>query len=260
MKFYEGCAIVKIESWVPTRFRDYVARLFNIARNYPTYIALSSYTITTRIAGVLRRLAIAPGSAIICDYNAYTQFENYIELSEPVWIDVALLIPYATSKPCTKLSSLGIDIEIDPEIGVSTHCLESLDMNRLSTAVDDVLQGGLIDIEKCDTEVRNRIFVALKYNTFFLLWKVVGIGSPNTYAKIVKLPSELPPRIKVFLEPLARIGNNDVVLGIGRGYLSLLSPEDTSSEALYLTTLLLAYLLPPNSPRASLYITKVLGR
>ncbi|HID80424.1 MAG TPA: hypothetical protein EYP48_01760 [Ignisphaera sp.] len=260
MKFYEGCAIVKIESWVPTRFRDYVTKLFNIARNYPTYIALSSYTITTRIAGMLRRLAIAPGSAILCDYDAYIQFENYIELSEPVWIDAALLIPFATSKPCTKLSSFGIDIRIDPEVGVPTHCLEKLDVDGLSTAINDVLQGGLIDIEKCDIEVRDRIFVAVKYNIFFLLWKVVGIGTPSTYAKILKLPSELPPRVRVFLEPLARIGDNDVVLSIGRGYLSLFSPGDVNSETLYLITLLLAYLLPPNSPRASLYITKILGR
>ena len=97
----------------------------------------------------------------------------------------------------------------------------------------------------------------MKYNTFFLLWKAVGIGAPRVRVGVARLPHELPPRVKVFLEPLARVGDFDTVLGIGRGYLSLFTPLDSNSEALYLATLLLSYTMPPNSPRASLYITKL---
>ncbi len=257
MRFFEGCAIVKIESWAPTRFNDYVRKLFAIARDYPTYIALSSYTVVTRIAGIARRLAIAPGSAILCSYDAYTQFDDYIELSESVWIDAALLIPYATSRPCTKVSRLGIDIGVEPEFGIPTHCLESAEAEGLSKALVDIVQGGFVDVENCDIEVEDRILVALKYNTLFLLWKAIGTGAPRVHVGIARLPSELPPRVKVFLEPLTRVGSYDTVLGIGRGYLSLFTPLDSNSEALYLATLLLSYAITPNSPRASLYIARL---
>ncbi len=257
MRFFEGCAIVKIERWVPTRFNDYVRKLFAIARSYPTYIALSSYTVVTRIAGIARKLAIAPGSAILCSHDAYTQFNDYIELSESVWIDAALLVPYATTRPCAKVSKLGIDIGVEPEFGVPTHCLENTEAGELSKALADIVQGGFVDIENYDTEMEERILVALKYNTFFLIWKAIGIGAPRVRVGIARLPQELPPRVKVFLEPLVRVGNYDTVLGIGRGYLSLFTPLDSNSEALYLATLLLSYTMPPNSPRASLYIARL---
>ncbi len=257
MRFFEGCAIVRIESWVPTRFNDYVRKLFAIARGYPTYIALSSYTVVTRIAGVARKLAIAPGSAILCDHDAYTQFNDYIELSESVWIDAALLVPYATLRPCAKVSKLSIDIGVEPEFGVPTHCLESTEAEELSKALTDIVQGGFVDIENYDTEVEECILVALKYNTFFLIWKAIGIGTPRVRVGVAKLPHELSPRVKVFLEPLARVGSHDTVIGIGRGYLSLFTPLDSNSETLYLTTLLLSYTIPPSSPRASLYLSRL---
>ena len=256
MRFHEGCAVIRIEWWINTNRRiEYIRRLFEISHKTPTYIAITSSVIPTRIKGVIRRFAIAPGSAIICKSDFYSDFEDYIELSEPTWIDAKILIPYVRRNPCNKNEKLSIPISLDNEIGIENYCLEDLEKSELvEQSLRNIIQGGLVDVAQYEKEIQDTLMIALKFNEFFMFWKAMNIKKAITKSRIAKL--RITKMLEVFSEPLAKIGNLDIVLLVGQGYVILFDPLDDVSSTLYSTVVLLSHLLPYESPRAKRFLQK----
>ncbi len=249
MRFFEGCGIVGIEWWVREgRIEEYVRKLIDVSKRFPTYVAIHPSVVVTKIGGIRRRLAIAPGTAVLCDREALEEFGSFVELEEQVWIEAYLLVPYTRREPCGFLRELGI------EVGEWGHELVCLGEDPVENLVN-VVEGGIAVPTRYDRVVEDVVNVALRYNPYFFILKSCSVKIPR--ARFGVLSIELPPKLRVFFEPLIAVGSETVCGTLGRALYTHAHPLDDESRKLFQLLMLVALLQPPSSPRASLYLSKL---
>ncbi len=252
MRFSEGCALAKIES-AKSGF-EYVRALIEIARETPIYVVLHPTTIVTKVRGVKRSVAVAAGSAVLCSDDAMERILavcDYIELAEPTWLDVGLLVPLASRPSCPWFRELGI--EIDEELGVATVSIEE----TLGEEALSVVEGGLACCVSCAEEVSGAVALEPRVNLLFLFLKSLRVrGVARVKRCVVREVSE---KLKPFIDTLVRIGDSDVILALGKGYVSLFEPLDTTSRDLAAVLGLATFTRPANDPRARAYLAKILN-
>ena len=264
MRFLEGCGIIAIDYALndPEKLSSYIVEMFRIARKVPVYVAVSPSTVVTKISGAKRRIVVGVGSAIVCDESVLSKFSSYIEIAESVWVDVELLMPLQTSSPCRKAVELGLEIEVD-RYGVPAYCIDDEeDYGKLEALSLEIADRGLIDFEVANLkgeEIYGIPSLALRFTPFFLLVKNLAFLRGRAL-KVRTVRLELPPRAKVLYAPCISIGGTDIVFNIGKGFVIDMDPLDSYSKALYMLSQLFAHLLPSDSPRAQLYVSRLLGR
>ena len=244
MRFDEGCYIASVELVHRARAVDaYLDRVFELAREVPLYIVVHPTTVTIVVRGIRRRIAVAPGSAIVCS-EIGAELSYVVELTEPTWIDAEVLMPIVDRECCPYIMRY---VEVDPEIGIPTTVIES------SRDLERVIEGGIACAEGVE-EVCGDIAVALRFSKFFLVWKALGYrGGGRARLRSV----DVGGRLRLFFEEVARIGDRLYIAQIGRGIAVLGEPLDEGARRLVKVALLSALTQPPDSPRARAYMHRL---
>jgi len=244
MRFDEGCYIASIELVHRANAVDqYIDTVFNLAKRVPLYLTVHPTTIVISVRGVRRRVAVAPGSAIVCSDEG-SELRYTVELTEPTWIDAELLIPLISEECCSYIMEY---VGVDPEVGLRARRVSEV------SDLESVVEGGVACVEGGE-EVCGRISIALKFSKFFLLWKALGSRGDGR-ARIEGL--EVGGRLRLFLDEAARIGDKLYIAQVGRGIAVLGEPLNDSAKRLVKVALLSALTLPPDSPRARAYMHRL---
>ena len=257
MRFSEGCSVVLVEAAVKRgAVLKYLKTLMSVAKETPTYVVIHPVTIPIKVRGIKRLIAIAPGSAVVCDERVerFSTITNYVELSEPAWIDCGLLIPFATELGAEWLANLGIDE--DREVGIALRCVGMSEGEELIKAFKDIVEGGMVIIQDPrKEEVEGEIFKEPRMNVLFMMLKAFDVKGVAKARVVMSLTVD--ERIKYFVNTVAKIGGREVVLSVGKGYAILFEPLDNNSLTLASVTALASMVVPTNSPRAKLYLSRL---
>ena len=252
MKVVEGCIAIDSRSGVEESLVDYAKQLFRLAHETPVHIAVEPFTITTIFDGVKRRLSLAPGSAIVCGKGFDIPFQHYYEAAETFWVDTRVLIPYAKTGLCSQRARrLGIDIDLDEQVGVTHMCFgEDLD----EESVRELGEGGVAEAAKPNTSYRGAAKIVVKEALFFYLAKGFNIRLGYENADVLYARLRIEPSIAVYLDELVVLGNGDSVLyGFGEGYIATFHEIGSFGDLLYALTLLCGYARRSDDPRSALY-------
>jgi len=246
MRFEEGCKVFMIETYAKAGLgvEDIVKALIEISKRIPVYIVLHPSIVTVGLRGLKRGIAVAAGSAIICSEDIYVDGLNFVELAEPTWIDVGILIPYIRGDVVESARTLGLEVRRD--IGLRSVVVHTQEDQR---KLIDIIEGGiafLVNGEDVEGEVR----IAPRMNKLFLFMKTLKVKGVCR-ARIARL--ELEPRTKFFMEELVDIGKYVAVAAMGKGYLVTFEPMDTLSRHLFAVTIFAGLVTPVNTPIARAY-------
>ncbi len=248
----EGCIAIDSRSGIEENFVGYVKQLFRLAHETPVHIAVEPFTITTIFGGVKRRLSLAPGSAIICGKGFDTPFQHYYEVAETFWVDTRVLIPYAKTGLCSQRArQLGIDIDLDEQVGVAHICFgENLD----EEGVRELGDGGVAEATQYNTSYRGAAKIAVKETLFFYLAKGFNIRLGYENVDVLYAKPRIEPSLAVYLNELVVLGNGDSILyGFGEGYIATFYEVRGFGDLLYVLTLLCGYARRSDDPRSALY-------
>jgi len=253
MRFYEKCGVVD-----PFKnFNDitkYIIKLFNLSHITAVFISIEPSIIATRVEGILRRIAIAPGYAILCNHEAFSEFNTVYVLAEPSWIESDILIPYSSNEPCNnKLGRYGIAIEVNEELGVPHLCTKDVNERHVHKILTT---GGLIEVsDDTYSGVGTLKIVPVKDKFFFI---VKGLGLKTLYNNIEYSLTKivLNSKLEVLSNRLVMVDNNDALIAIGKGYLKTFNILASIEDYIYLLLLITTYTIPRNEPRAKYYINK----
>ncbi len=247
MRFEEGCRVYMVESYVRSgkSVHILVRNLVQISKRIPVYIVLHPTVVTIGFKGLKRSVAIATGSAVMCE-DVEVEGVNYVELAEPTWIDVGLLVPYLRGDAPRTVRSL--DVEIRSDLGVHSVVLtQGDDQGKLVNVID----GGLAFIVDGE-EVEGSVVALPRMNKLFLMLKTLNIGGVCR-ARVARM--DLDPRLKYFEEDLVAIGGSVAVSGFGKGYLVRFEPIDETSLNLLAATVFTGLVVPVNSPVARAHLS-----
>ncbi|MEM2528132.1 MAG: hypothetical protein QXG40_01865 [Ignisphaera sp.] len=254
MRFYEGCWIVDpFKNF--TSIAEYVSRLFDISHTVAVFIAVEPAVIATRVEGVLRRIAIAPGYAILCNSRVFYNLTTVYMLAETAWIESDVLIPYSSTKPCSnKLRRYRISLEIDENLGIPHLCTKDINsepLRRLST------MGGLLELlDDMYSGVGTLRIFPIK-DKFFLIVKGLGVGTVHDNVKYSIVQIDVYQRLGVFTMKLAAVDSATAIASIGKSYLILFESLVPVEDSIYPLLLIAAHTIPSNEPRAKYYVSRL---
>jgi hypothetical protein len=259
MRIDEGCTIIDSRSIAVMGLESYVKKLFSLAHMIPVYILVEPAIIATRTIGKLIRLAVAPGSAIICgkqDKQVAEGFSYSFLVAEPTWGEAMLLIPLASTSPwCSKARQLGIEIDYDSMLGIPHICIEYGGWNELK----QVVGGGIAEVGNFTMEVVGELTIQIKRNIFFMLAKGllfnVKLGRASANVKDLRFDNVVEP----YLDELVTIDNVVVVYGFGKGHIVAFSNLNEPLTNIYLLTLLASYIVDANEAKALVYREKLVS-
>ena len=259
MRVDEGCTVIDSRSAVIMGLESYVKKLFNLAHMIPVYILVEPVIIATRTIGKLIRLAVAPGSAIICEKHykqAAEEFPSSFLVAEPSWGEAMLLIPLTSTSPwCSKARRLGIEIDYDSTLGIPHICIEHGNWNELK----QVVGGGIAEVDKFTMEVVGELAIQTKRSTFFMMAKGLlsnmKLGRASANIKDLRFDSVAEP----YLDELATIDNAVTVYGFGKGHIVTFSDLREPLKDIYLLTLLASYIVEANEAKALVYREKLVS-
>jgi hypothetical protein len=253
MRFYEKCGIVD-----PFKNFDdiikYIIKLFNLSHTTAVFISIEPSVIATRVEGVLRRIAIAPGYAILCSHEAFSEFNTIYILAEPSWIESDILIPYSSNEPCNnKLSRYGITIEVNEELGVLHLCTKDVNEKHIYKILTT---GGLIEVSDGTYSGVGTLKIVPLKDKFFFIAKGLGLKTLYNNIEYSLAKTFLDPRLEALSNRLVVVNNNDALIAIGRGYLKTFNLLTPIGDYIYLLLLITSYTIPRNEPKAKYYINK----
>ncbi len=257
MRVKEGCFAIPISQYAGNdkNFIEYIRKLFELSHSELIYIVIEPSIITIKMGVRKIWISIEPGSAIICNRNLAELFNESIEIVEDVWIEAEILIPYTYEGLCGLAKTLNIPIDIDEEIGINHLCTTSNSINM--EVLRKVINGGLIEL--IDILYSSGKFLEIKprKNKLFIILKGMGINSisqlESSYYSYIEIPNEM----KILIEDLIYIDDKPIVMGIGKGYISLFTSIEPYTTYIYTALLLSTYTNPSSSPRAKIFMSRV---
>lgn len=257
MRIREGCFVIPLSQYTNNdkNLIEYTRKLFELSHSEPIYIAIEPTIITMKMGIKKMWISIEPGSAIICNRSLAELFYWSIEIMEDAWIETEILIPYTCKTLCGLTKTLNIPIDIDKEIGVNHTCISSNSINM--EILKSVVNGGLI--ETIDVLYSNGKILEIKSrkNKLFIILKGMGIDhtvqlESSRYGYI-----EIPKEMKIFAEDIIYIDAKPIVIGLGKGYISLFASIEPYTVRIYIALLFSTYTTPTSSPKARTFISRI---
>ena len=255
MRFYERCGVVDpFRNF--SRVADYIAELFSLSHTVPVFIATEPAVIATRVEGVMRRVAIAPGYTILCSRRVLENFNTVYMLAEPTWIESGVLIPYTASKPCSERPHrYGIALDVDERIGLLHLCSRGIEDSYIPELIS---LGGLVELsggDSCRGEGVLR-FIPVK-NRFFFNLKGLGVGTVHRAVRYTLYKVDIPPKLEALALELAKVDDAPALIAIGKGYLAAFEALIPIEEQVYPPLLMTVYTSLSSEARARYYIDRL---
>ncbi|MDK6028339.1 hypothetical protein QPL79_03045 [Ignisphaera sp. 4213-co] len=252
MKIHENCKVIASENGLGENFVNYFRQLIKIAHETPVYIAIEPATITILIENVKYSLAIAPGSAIICDNVVETSFQYVYKVAEITWIDTKILVPYAKNFVCShRVKQLDLEIDLNEELGIPHICIDD---EFSSESFIELIRGGVAEFKRYNNVYEGRIEISVKSTPFFYFVKGFGIKLRYENVNAKYFAFNIDSKYVAYLDDLIKLGNNDVILhSFGEGYIVSFYEISNVENMLYALALFSAYLRNIDDPRARAY-------
>ncbi|RLG77946.1 MAG: hypothetical protein DRO12_00705 [Thermoprotei archaeon] len=142
MRLNEGCWFTPIYEIIKGGDK-LIEAIFEKSKTEPIFIALKPTIIPTKLKGRRTAIAIAPLTVITCSERLVP---NSIIATEPLWIDTAILIPYARSREDNECFStiFGLELPVDTELGASCNilrCSPTPSIEKLVKLAQDMRKG-----------------------------------------------------------------------------------------------------------------------
>jgi len=257
MRVKEGCFAIPLSQYINSdkNLIEYIRRLFELSHSEPIYIAIEPAVITIKMGFRKIWISIEPGSAIICNRSLAELFNESIEIVEDVWIETEILIPYTYEELCGLTKILNIPIDIDEEIGINHLCITSKSINI--EELKRVINGGLIELVDVLYSSGKLLEIKPRKNKLFIILKGMGINNISQLESSQYSYIEIPNEMKIFIEDLIYIDDKPIVMGIGKGYISLFTSIEPYTAYIYTALLLSTYTTPSSSPRAKVFISRI---
>ena len=238
MRVDENCVVIDSRNAFSIGVAEYVKKLFRVSHEVAVYIAIEPIVITTTINNVKRRVAVAPGSAIICDNSSYVEEFNWVyRVSEQCWGDTYILIPYTSTSICSdKMKRYGFEVEYSEEFGSPHICIdETLDENALK----QIIGGGIAEPQKHIHSFVGDLQIAIKRDVFFYVAKGLGVKPRYSGVEIKALPIKFTEkRYNIYLDELATVNNVVALYRFGKGYIVAFQDLGYVDSILYPITIL----------------------
>lgn len=254
MRFYEGCRVLDPHKSFSCIAR-YVASLFEFSHNTVVFIALEPASIATRVGGVLRRIAIAPGYAILCSSTEYYDTGVVYSLAETVWIESGILLPYLANRPCSgRFGRYGIPLEVDEELGIPYICVGDVGEEQLYKFTS---MGGIVELLSSKYHGVGTLKLAPVKDRFFYISKGLGLRSVYSNVRYALAEVNIPPRLEVQSVELLAVDCSPALISIGNSYLVVFESLEPIEEYIYLPLLITVHSLPSSEPKARYYMHRL---
>ncbi|MCS7111889.1 MAG: hypothetical protein N3D82_04925 [Ignisphaera sp.] len=254
MRFYEGCKVIDpYKSF--SCIAEYTNSIFEIAHSTTVFVALEPASIATKIDGILRRIVIAPGYAILCNSMESYDIDTAYDLAETVWIESGVLIPYSASEPCSnRIRKYRIPLEIHEQLGIPYICTKNIDEEYLHEFAHT---GGVLELSNdkyCGVGTLKLIPIKDK---FFLISKGLGVRSVYPGIRYTLIKVDVPLKLGVQGVKLSVVDGNPVLISIGRSYLIAFESLEPVEDYIYLPLLIAVHSLPSREPKAKYYMYRL---
>jgi len=253
LRIREGCFFVDASAL--KNLKSYAELLFKVSRDNYVYIVEEPSSIVVMWRGIKRRIAVAPGDAVICPRSGVDI--DGVRIEEDVWIDVLILIPYSNNKDCV---IDGFPIYIGNEVFIPHLAVD----DRTANSVELLLSGGLACFSRGTTVVSGIVSPKLVYGRILMLYNKLLRNLRETEVSLaIGDMSVFESRYSAYIEPALFIDTVPVLYYFGKGFILNAAIEQQRSDAveeLFSFVYMVSHSVEPDSHLARIYKAWLNGR
>lgn len=226
---------------------DYIRSIFRLSHEIPIFITLEPTIIPVKVHNMKRLIAFPPLSAIICDNFHHTPFDSEHVVVDGTWAEIGTLTPYISNSLCGSVKVVGIDIDINEDVGTPYLCIE--EPIKLNDIISHIISGGFIEITR-RTKISNQkitLEISQDYLQLFIKTLIDNLNRKVYKSEIRYEPIILDKYISIYATSIAMVEVDPVILKFGKGFVFALDINHNLSYLLYHIYMLISCIRDPKA-------------
>jgi len=253
LRIREGCFFVDASAF--KNLKSYAELLFKVSRDNHVYIIEEPSSIVALWRGIKRRIAVAPGDAVVCPKSGADI--DGVRIEEDVWIDASMLIPHSNNKDCV---IDGFPIYVSNEVFIPHLAVD----DRTANSVELLLSGGLACFSRGTSVISGIVSPKLVYGRILMLYNKLLKNLRDVEVSLaIGDISMFESRYSAYIEPALLIDTVPVLYYFGKGFILNVAIEQQRSdtvEELFSFAYMVSHSVEPDSHLARIYRALLNGR